>query len=329
MSAQIPVPSNNGLYDIELSHDNNKLEPKKPFKLIIDGEILRIEGEEILFKRYYFALKTVLRDERVMVLRTIHNKTVVLIKEFDSSGGKFKLFSYDGVSMFNEVYHPFMPSANYHNSAQDFHLVFTYLIHSNHDWQKWSGGHVKITSLFKFSTERWGSVNEIKNELPSTDFHIMEIFGSFPLSLGNEKIHRRFIENHASWIALCSDDKYRIFYSYGHEIKWVLNEEGEILIIKTFLPTLRPNYFYFLTEKNQELVMNLTDCSQGMFSAAFEANINQGRLSENDEAFHGEICFFLGKRHDQGFIDLQAAKRPEERLPTIVDFTKNLALQRF
>jgi len=330
MSEHIPASSPRGLYDIELSFDNNKQEPKKPFKLIIDGETLKIDGEEILFKKYYFALKTLLRDERILILKTINNKTVVLIKEFDPGGAKFKLFSSDGVSIFDEVYRPFIPTSNYHNKTQDFHLVFTNLIYSHYDWQKWSGGYVKVTSLYKFSTNRWGEVTEIAKELPIMNFNIMEIFGAFPLSLGNEKIHRRFIENHASWIALCSDDRYRMFYSCGYEIKWVLNGEGKILAIKTFLPTLRPNYFYFLTEENQEHVLNLTDCSQGMFNNTSNNALNKDRrLSCDDEAFHGEICFFLGKKHDQGFINLQALRRPEERLPTIVDFTSELALSRF
>jgi len=329
MSELVPVSSPKGLHDIELSRDNNRFEPKKPFKLLIDGATLKINGEEILFKKYYFTLNTLLRDERIMILKTINDKTVVLVKEFEPDEPKFKLFSADGASVFEEVYRPFIPGSNYHDSAQDFHLVVTHLIHEYYDWQKWPGGYIKITSLFKFSTHRWGAVTNIMKELPSINFNIMEIFGAFPLSLGNETIHRRFIENNASWITLCSDDKYRIFYSHGQKINWVLDEEGEIMIIKTFLPTLRPNYFYFLTEKNKELVVSLTNCSQAMFSNAFRLNINQRRLSYGDEAFHGEICFFLGKKHDQGFIDLEALRRPEERLPTIMDFTSNLALQRF
>ncbi len=265
----------------------------------------------------------------IMVLKTISNKTVILINEFDPEGNKFKLFSSDGVSMFDEVYRPDIPSTNYHNNVLDFHLVFSYLIHCNYDWQKWSGGYVKVSTLFKFSADRCGAVNKVTRELPTTNFNIMEIFGSFPLALGIGKIHRRFIENNASWIALCSDDKYRIFYSYGQEIRWVLDAGGAILTIKTFLPTLRPNYFYFLTEENKELVLPLTNCSQSMFDCAFKSNLNERRLSCGDEAFHKEICYFLGKQHDQGFIDLEASRRPEERVPTIIDFTNNLALERF
>lgn len=86
---------------------------------------------------------------------------------------------------------------------------------------------------------------------------------------------------------------------YG-ELGWVTTKEGDrIETFKRFMPTMRPNYFYFLTTENEELLIHAYEEFNSLEHSLKEARkgMNNGRVDSYFDNGEREVFLFPGIKY--------------------------------
>lgn len=286
MSVKNPIPSN-VIYNIERSYisseDNKKMATLKPFLFLIDDKVLEVPGyHQKIFSGFNFIL-----EDTILLLKTMDNRYVVIYKT-QAEKRPYELFSTQGEYLFDEIVD--INCGGYGLTKVFAFCVKKYNNHYHYLYQKYS----KKIFLHKIG---WSCTSDGLNGLDpkevvieqpkrkrSKKFEISELFG--PLPQWSKEYDYRYSKN-PWWVALCSDDKYRIMNNSHDNLSWITTKDGNrIETFKRFIPLMKPNYFYFLTTKNEELLLR-----------AYE---NYGALEDSlEEArkgiYHNRINFYYNK----------------------------------
>ena len=259
MSAQVPIPST-VLETIDSSYsslNNGKHKTTlKPFQFLIDDKVLEVPGYQY-YKNIFLGFKFILEDT-ILLLKTMNNKYVVVYKS-QKPERPYELFSTQGEYIFDEI-------IDINCNGGGLSKVFAFCVKKHNDnyqyvFQKCSkkiflhkiGWHFTPNALNGLDPEMI-MIQQSENE-NTKSFDVSELFGPLPQWPENSYDYR-YAKN-PWWVALCSDDKYRIMHNSYGKLAWVTTKDGfRTEIFKRFIPITKPNYFYFLTMENEELLLH-------------------------------------------------------------------------
>ncbi|HEU0085852.1 MAG TPA: hypothetical protein VFQ59_02735 [Candidatus Paceibacterota bacterium] len=230
-------------------NDNKIIIPlPKPFIVLLDDKELMPHNQKTLFVSYKHFL-----DGKVIILKTTSDKFIVLTQ--GCKYGKYELFSTGGNEIFDLITQLYTS-----DGAFSKHFVFSCNSIGFCSGRKEMYIHKigEYTDRNSLQDERVRGIDPHPTPFfpcePESRFNIVEILGPFPNKEGRW------------WLAICSDQVYRVFkYSISREklrhFEWSLNSDGKIATFRRVMPTLQPNYFYLLTTEGEELVVKADENS--------------------------------------------------------------------
>lgn len=217
----------------------------KPFLILLDDKNLK---PGTLFTSYKF-----LFSGAVFILKTIQNKFVVLARDSSASRGKYSLFSTK-----DDYYYEYDRITDLCTADGAFatHVAFSF----SRKYKEYSplSKTIKIYKIGEHGIRPQPTLfhpticSDDRGDSDEFHVHISEVIGPFPLGKSS---HGRW------WVAICSDNLYRVFeYSRDliketQQFNWVMDQNNlKVATFRRFMPTLEPDWFYFLTAEGKEFI---------------------------------------------------------------------------
>jgi len=306
MSAQNPIPSTfiGNIHDYTYHRSDSSTTPTpKPFILLIDDKPAEMpERTKNLFSGFRFIL-----EDTILLLKTMDDKYMVIRK----AGKNYEFFSAQGKYIFEEI-------IDINCSGDGLAKVYAFCVkeYGGSYFKKnyWAQRYIKKIHLHAIGWSFTGGLSGLDPEpavieKPQTKrwvapIEISELFGPFPQ--WNEKYDYRFAHD-PWWVALCTDDKYRILSGDHHgNLSWVTVEDGSrIETFKRFMPIVsKANYFYFLTTNNKEYILHAFEEYGSLDNSLKEARkgTNNKRVDPYYQRSHGfdanDTYLFPGKKYE-------------------------------